>query len=123
MHADRFDVMMRAVTLPTRRAALGLTLSGVLAFLGLDDAEVKRKKRKRKKSKKCKPQSLAKTCAGKCGPVTNNCKKTVDCGAACGPGSLCLAGICEACGMFGDPCCPGNICVGGFCIEGQCGFY
>jgi hypothetical protein len=38
------------------------------------------------KPEKCKPQSAALTCDGKCGSVQNNCKQSVDCGScACDP--------------------------------------
>jgi hypothetical protein len=83
-------------------------------------AEKKHKKKSRKKKrKKCKPQPLATTCAGTCGQVINNCKKTVDCGScACDP--PCPA--CQVCDeedlhcvpdpdQQGDDCgAPGQVC-------------
>ena len=37
-------------------------------------------------SQGCRPESRARTCAGTCGTVTNNCQKSIDCGScACDP--------------------------------------
>jgi hypothetical protein len=49
------------------------------------------KKKRKKRKKQCQPESVAQTCAGKCGSVTNTCKQVVDCGScACDP-------ACDAC--------------------------
>lgn len=56
----------------------------------------------------CTPDSHDVTCAGKCGPVVNNCGQTVDCGS---PITTCPAGACgsvdDGCGGTLDcgPCC------------------
>lgn len=152
MDVDRFDLLSRSlVTASSRRAvsraitALGLA-GGISALFNAADAEAKKKRKKKKK--RCKPKSTATTCAGKCGTVTNNCKKPVDCGADCNFGYVCLdgtckscgfddepccdgnscelgdlfcnAGTCQYCGSLREPCCPGNICVIGSCVAGQC---
>jgi hypothetical protein len=133
MDANRFDRLTRALSeAGTRRGLLGLLatlpiMGGLLALLDQDETvargrrhrrRVKRHKhgkgRRKHHKKKCKPKSKAKTCAGKCGPVKNKCKKTVDCGsctcasnADCGEGFLCLEdGSCQACTVScpsGDP--------------------
>jgi hypothetical protein len=83
----------------------------------------RRRKHRNKRSnghhdKKCKPQSTAQTCDGKCGKVPNNCKKTVDCGScACAP----ACSICRTCNpettrcdpdpaQLGEPCGDGLVC-------------
>ena len=61
-------------------------------------------KRKHRRGKPCRPESPALTCSGKCGIVTNSCKKTVDCGSC-------------AC----DPPCPACfVCQGGVNLPGTC---
>lgn len=50
-----------------------------------------RKRKRKKKKSRCTPEPLAQTCANRCGSVTNNCKKPVNCGScACTP-------ACDAC--------------------------
>jgi hypothetical protein len=138
MDASRFDALARAlVTAGSRRRLLGLLATlplvcGLAAFLGEDEAaarghrhrrRVKHHKhgkgRRRKHHKKCQPNSLAKTCAGKCGKVKNNCQKTVDCGScACDPPcEICFlcneaTGVCEPDpNQQGDACGePGQVC-------------
>jgi hypothetical protein len=95
-------------------------------------------KHNKHKKKPCRPQSDAQTCAGQCGPVTNNCKKQVDCGScvcappcpvcqscdattgqcrsvpdgpACGEGVRCAGGRCV---------CDSTSCAGGCCQSGTC---
>jgi hypothetical protein len=127
MEASRFDRLSKTVShAGTRRGALrllaALPLVGRLAALlddAASDAAQRRtrhkkvhhgrlsaaKKHKKKKHKKCKLQPLSTTCAGKCGTVTNNCKRPVDCGAcACAP----PCGACETCSdaLTCDPCDP-----------------
>jgi hypothetical protein len=102
-HGD-FDTLTRALgEAGTRRRLFGLlatlpVLGGLFALLGFgEDAEAKGRRRRRKKGhkhgkghgrhrkgkRKCKAHSRARTCAGKCGPVKNNCKKTVTCPCGC----------------------------------------
>jgi hypothetical protein len=169
MDAKRFDTIVRSLTAAgTRRGVLGfLATLPLLGGLGLvaseDGAEAaKRRKRnkrsqqtgqshnlnaekKRKKKKKCKPKSQTTTCAGKCGPVKNTCKKTVNCGScACDPGcAACFTcqegpntvGTCvvdtdqvgEACGACGTcdgsgqcvGCDAGLDCCGDACVDLQ----
>jgi hypothetical protein len=134
LDAKHFDRLARALSeRGPRRGLLGLlatlpVLGGLFALLDADETDAKgrrkrRKKRhkhgkgrhkgrrhKRKKPKKpCKPQTITTTCAGgKCGPVQNNCKKTVDCGScACTP-------PCEECFT-----CQGAEGVPGTCVPRQ----
>ena len=106
MDARHFDALTRTLSeAGSRRGLLGLLaalplVGGLVALLDPDEIDAHGRRRRRKKrhkhgkgrrrkhhhKKKCKANSLAKTCAGKCGQVKNNCKKTVDCGAcACEP--------------------------------------
>jgi hypothetical protein len=126
MDARQFDAIARLFSAAgrTRRGLLGLlatlpVLGSPFALIDRDEADAKGRRKRRKKAhkhgrprkhgkrkkKKCKPNSLAKTCAGQCGPIRNNCKKTVDCGSCacatntdCGDAALCLDdGSCQAC--------------------------
>jgi hypothetical protein len=91
-----------------------------------------------RRKQKCKPHSLARTCAGKCGKVKNNCKKTVDCGScACVP----PCPVCQSCDASSGQCtnladdtacgeglhcqdgqcvCDGTSCPNGCCQDGRC---
>jgi hypothetical protein len=72
-----------------------------------------------KRRKKCVPDSLARTCAGACATVTNNCGAQVECGScACTP----LCAECETCNdrtglceprSANEACGPGASCVSG----------
>jgi hypothetical protein len=129
MDPERFDrIAMRMGGGSSRRGMLGLlatlpVLGGLFALLEPDELAAKGRRKRRKKAHKhgkgrrrkhkkpkCKPH--AKTCAGKCGPVKNNCKKTVDCGSCacdppCGTCEICTADfVCEPC----DPCCDDVCC-------------
>lgn len=84
----------------------------------------------------CTPESMAQTCAGRCGAVSNNCGAQVDCGS-CACGSACLicqtcdptTGRCQtnpdfigqACGLPGQVCQADGTCVcdGASCADGQ----
>jgi hypothetical protein len=157
MDAKHFDRLTRALSdAGSRRGLLGLlaalpVLGGLFARLGDDEADAKGRRKRRKKrhkhgkgrhkhkkhkKKKCKPKSHAKTCAGKCGQVKNNCKKTVDCGScACDPPcEVCFTcqegpntlGTCivdpaqqaQACGEPGQVCLPDGACR---CSGESCG--
>lgn len=121
MDRERFDGLARTLAgVNTRRGVLGLAaaipiVGGVFAHFDLDDAEAKGRRRhakhrhhagqqrdvaaarkRKKKKKKCKSESPATTCAGKCGPVTNTCGQTIQCGtchcaADC---EVCCNGVC-----------------------------
>lgn len=146
MDGSRFDQVVRSLTISgTRRSLIALLVSlppfgGLAALLGEDEAEARRKRRKKRnkhgkgrrkgnRQKKCKPNSLAKSCAGKCGSVKNNCKKTVDCGScACIPPcpvcKVCqetpdVPGTCVAdASQVGDDCgAAGQVCH----ADGSCG--
>jgi hypothetical protein len=144
----------------SRRGLLGLLatlpmLGGLVALLDPDELDAKgrrkrrnqahhdrlsaeKKRRKKKHKKRCKPQSVALTCADTCGTVPNNCQKPVDCGpCACDatscppPADQCHESFCTELGVCGErpkqdgaACNAGNLCtiedtcVGGVCQEG-----
>ncbi|MFN8662368.1 MAG: hypothetical protein U0075_10780 [Thermomicrobiales bacterium] len=137
MDNTRFDALARGLsTSESRRRLLAHlaalpTLGGLLAILDPDDSEgagrrKRRKKahkhgkgRRRKHNKRCKAETVAQTCAGKCGSVLNNCKRAVECGPcwcdpACPSCQVCdeEAGQCVADpGQAGDACGdPGQVC-------------
>lgn len=133
MDAHRFDQLVRALSgaAPRRgllRWLLAFLLSGLFAWSHRDDGDAKGRRKRRKKrhkhgkgrrrkhhKKQCKAHSRAKTCAGKCGAVKNNCKKTVNCGS-CG----CDEGGCPACQRCDDAtrtCQPDPATVGDPCGE------
>lgn len=163
MDAERFDrIVMHMGGRGSRRGMLGLLatlplLGGLFALLEADDldAQGRRKRRKKRhkhgkgrrrkhKKSKCKPHARTRTCAGKCGPVKNNCKKTVDCGSCecepscdecfvcnektrtCGAdpaqqGDPCgsTGQVCQAdgsCACDADSCPAGRVCVDGSCV-------
>lgn len=138
MDDETFDrIARRFEGLTSRRGAFGaLAGAGVLSTLGGLRLEVMAKGKKKKK-KKCKPKSNGATCAGKCGSVKNNCKKTVECGL-CPVCQRCSDNVCEpdpdqfndGCGFAGQVClangacaCDANSCGGStVCIDGSCEF-
>jgi len=66
MDADRFDTLSRSRwTRASRRAALGLTLGGILGTRGLAEGEAKKKKGKGKGNKK-KPNNCSKKGWNRC---------------------------------------------------------
>jgi len=125
MDADRFDTLSRSLwTRASRRAALGLTLSGILAARGLAESEAKKKRKKKSKRKSPPPPPpppptviiiCTSNCAGKvCGDD--------GCGGSCGG---CAGGSCGANGQClcpaGPPCSPGVCCANGqACTSGVC---
>jgi hypothetical protein len=134
---SRFDALARVLSTPGSRrrvlthvAALPV-LGGLAGILSGEDATGKnrRKRRKRrlrrkhekhekrrKRKKKCKARPIATVCAGKCGPVKNNCKKTVDCGSCdCQP-------TCEVCFTCqGEPNTPGRCVADSRQVGDPCG--
>jgi hypothetical protein len=161
MDHRHFDQITRALAAPGSRRHLLAALAalpvvgGLIGILDADDAESKGRRKRRKKAHKhgkgrrrkgnkkkpCKSQPASETCTGKCGSVSNNCKKTVDCGPCacnppCGACQTCSsASVCEAC----EPCCDDVCCTqaaaichtesGACCVpdshartcDGQCG--
>lgn len=74
-----------------------------------------RQRRARNKETRCHPKSIARTCDGRCGDVTNNCGITVDCGP-------CTCGGCPACRICDEEaneCVPDQDQIGQPCGEGQ----
>jgi hypothetical protein len=146
MDDTTFDQLARRLErLISRRAALGgLAGAGLLAAFGGSSLDAVGKRKKKKKKKRCKPESLAVTCAGTCGRVENNCKKAVSCpdcptcqrcssggcepdpaqdGQSCGASKVCDDGACVDCGFIGAPCCANGACVpfiGSICINDIC---
>jgi hypothetical protein len=145
MDANQFDQLARSLTgIRTRRGMLGFLAA--LPFVGglasrLGQAAVsaagdrgqrtadnlhtvrasKKHKHKHKHKKRCKPDSTEKTCAGKCGLVKNNCKKTVDCGASHCPACQTCSGAACAPVANGAGCGGTNVCCNGACCNGCCG--
>jgi hypothetical protein len=68
----------------------------------------------------CTPDSVATTCAGTCGPQTNNCGQGVDCGPCCTPTTCEAAGV--SCGTISDNCGGTLNCCGSGreCVHGAC---
>jgi hypothetical protein len=168
MDVSHFDRLVRVWTEPhSRRGVLvvltSLPFFGVLAALLSDEAAGDGRRKRRKKShhhrkrtgnragkrnrRPCDPEPVAKTCAGKCGPVRNDCQKIVDCGScACEP--TCAdcrtcqvqadgAGICitdpnqqgDPCGDLGQVCQDDGLCACDstscrnptpLCVDGSC---
>jgi Cys-rich repeat protein/predicted outer membrane repeat protein len=108
VNPDRLDVVARALAAGSRRTFLGVLAAlpaagGLVGSLLPQEAEAKERRRRRKQRHKrhkrrknrgshkhtrrpCKAEPVTQTCAGKCGSVTNNCKKAVDCGSCtCDP--------------------------------------
>lgn len=102
-----FDALTRGLaSSETRRRLLaGLAALPVIGgILGAEETEAAGRRQRRKKRHKhgrgrrrtnqrgkrgsptCTPDSLAQTCTGRCGPSTDNCGQSVDCGScACDP--------------------------------------
>lgn len=103
MDADRFDSLVRSLSVvPTRRGVTrALAGLGLVGMLGVQDglSDVAAKKRKKKKCKKCGPCKKCKK--GKCKPKPD--------GTDCGGGQSCRAGSC-ACPEGQDAC-------GGACLD------
>lgn len=152
------DAFAKALALPhSRRQLLGLLgllplVSGLTGILTPENLEAKGRRKRRvkrhkhgkgrrhrdqrqKRKKPCVPDSVAQTCAGTCGSVTNNCQQPVDCGScACTPAcEVCFTcqegpntpGQCvadpaqqgQACGEPGQICLSSGTCA---CDAGSC---
>lgn len=106
-------------------------MGGLLGILTPEETEAagRRKRRKkahkhgkgrrRKHKHKCRAESVAQTCAGKCGSVQNYCKKPVDC-------EPCNCGVCPICQVSNvatgqcipDPATAGDACGNGLhCVD------
>ena len=120
MDARSFDRLTRALSeASTRRRLLALlpTLPVLSGLIALDDDAVDAKGRRKRRKKRhkhgngrrrtqCQPNSRTRTCSGgKCGPVRNNCKQTVDCGSCDCPAPCDTCFVCQ-----GGPNAPG-VCV------------
>jgi hypothetical protein len=113
-----------------------------------DDKDNRKGQRKGKRTG-CNPESRARTCAGKCATVINNCGKAVDCGpctcatgcpqcqscnpatrlcdlvtngTGCDDGNACTqTDTCQNGVCIGsNPTADGTVCPGGFCCGGEC---
>lgn len=137
MDLSAFDRLARAVAgLTSRRnlLALGLSLVGSFASLlpGLSEARGKSRRRhgqgrrqqghdrgkageqkkKKRHKRRCSPESAARTCAGRCGTIANNCNQPVDCGS-CACGSACP--VCQTCNSAAGRCETSQAFVGQAC--------
>ena len=151
MDARDFDRLARSlVERGTRRGLLGLLtglplLGGLAAFLtAQDETAAKNRRKKRKKPHKrakrrrkqnhkkrhCKAHARSKICNGKCGKITNNCGKKINCGScdcnpACGTCQSCegAPGVCvqdapgTPCGETGQVCQDDGTCT---CTDSSC---
>ncbi len=109
MDTRPFASLVRSLRTPgSRRGLLGILtalplLRGLDLLVDRDDAATAKGRHKRHKKKKCMPPSVAVTCAGKCGPVTDTCKQAVNCGpCACTP----PCPICQTCNTVTATCAP-----------------
>ena len=147
MDLDRLDRLARSVAAARpRRRVLGLLASipvagGLLGLSGPEEGDGKKRRRrgqgkhekrdrhqvaseKRRRKKKCKPKPASTVCAGKCGAVTNNCKKLIDCGACTCPRPCQPCFTCDSttrtcvpdATQAGKPCGSGQVCV----ADGTC---
>lgn len=136
MDANHFDTLTKVLSAgdSRRRLLAGLAgvplLGGLLGILDADEVEAgggRRKRRKKrhkhgkgrrranrrgKKKPGCTPDSLAQTCGGQCGSVTNNCGQSVDCGS-CKCATNC--GTCETCNPQTGACVPDPARLGQVC--------
>jgi hypothetical protein len=133
MESKAFDRLARRLSaLGTRRAVLAALLGpGITVALrredsSADDRRKRREDRRRAKHKRrdrrrgggrgapC-PDSLAETCAGKCGRQVNRCGQDVECGS-------CVCGgcpICQICDAAAGVCRPNPNVVGQVCANCQ----
>ena len=146
MDDRHFDTLTQVLTTgDSRRRLLGLLaalpiVGGLLGILTVEETDAKGRRQRRKKrhkhgrgrrrqhrrgKKKCRAESVAQTCAGTCGTVSNNCKQPVDCGScACDP----ACAVCQTCDAGTGECIPdpaqeGDACgqVGQVCLaDGTC---
>lgn len=142
MNPAHVDHLARALgAARSRRGLLGLLATlpifgGLFALVDFDDVDAAGRRKRRKKRHKhgkgrgkgkhkrtCKPAAREKTCAGTCGPVKNNCKKTVQC-------DPCVCTVDIECPSALAPDCVGNQCTCGgeaacagdpeLCCVGEC---
>jgi hypothetical protein len=140
MDARRFDRLVASLFVAGSRRGLlrwvaALPLGGALAVFVADDGEAGREAgrdavsaqgRMGKRKKRCRPNSVARTCAGKCGTVRNNCRKQVNCGACACP----ACGVCQTCDAASGQCVTAanrtrcgdadGRCCNGVCCDGCC---
>jgi hypothetical protein len=128
MDGSRFDRLMRELLGGgSRRGLLRLSASlplfgGLAALLDVDESDARRRKRRKRQRKRrrkqCNARSKERTCAGKCGPVKNNCQKTVDCGScSCNP----PCPDCQRCNESTGACEPDPAQLGNACRDGAPG--
>jgi hypothetical protein len=135
MNSRQFDSLTRAIT--TRRTAVTGIVGSVAALLGATTAneaaahnpapacnrlkDPKRRRACRRRARRrnrnhCRSQPATVTCAGRCGKVHNNCRKTVSC--LCPADRVCLAN--QSCGRLCavDETCPAGCTCGVTSVEG-----
>lgn len=145
MDRRRFDALSRSLSeTDTRRrllAALGAVplLGGLASLLAGDAAAAKGRRKRRKKRHKhgkprphgrrrrCQAEPRTTTCAGVCGFVRNNCRKTVDCGSCDCQSPCAICQVCQAGPNTTGSCVPDPEKVGDPCgvchtcnASGQC---
>jgi hypothetical protein len=130
MDGERFDSLTRILS--SRRTALTGLLGGVAGLIGIaspDDADAHnfvarcrklpkqaqrraclRRARAHNRKHRCRAESPAITCAGRCGAARNNCQQTVAC--TCAPGQSCLpnTSCLQVCPGIGEGCPAGCRC-------------
>lgn len=96
MDRTRFGDLPRSVANSRRSLVSGL-LALATGFLTMPGVAARKQRRKKEAAKarceggaRCRPQSRAATCAGRCGTWRNNCDEPVTCGT-CASGQQCLS--------------------------------
>lgn len=130
MDRDHLDTLARCcASAGSRRSLLGLlaavpVIGGLAGSRSPEETVAKERRRRRKQrhkrrkdpgdgkrgkhKKRCQPRSVAETCAGQCGSVSNTCQQTVECGScACSP----ACGVCFTCQEGPGPNAPGSCVV------------
>jgi hypothetical protein len=138
MDGQRFDVLLRSLSLARSRRGLGRACGVALAMLGVpglvhlaaEDGAAKRKKRKRRKKSSgtgC-AGGLA-SCDGACVDLKTDADHCGGCGEACVTGESCCRWNCvdtnkseDHCGECGNACDNGEVCVAGQCSSCTQGF-
>lgn len=123
MDADRFDAVLRTLSvMPSRRVAVRLlTGLGLASLLGRDETAAKRRRKKKHKKPPPSPPSPPPPpdCPGQqvCGAT---CIATTECCGGCGA-LTCCTGVCTDLATSGANCgACGHTCATNACIHGTC---